>query len=183
MTKKAILILLLALLAACAPSTQYLPPNTPIVYPTTPYRTLFDATLQELTAAYVPDALDRRTFSITRADLETGLITAVRNERRESTTLLRYRFPYDGDEAYDTWPFPSINLTVPVPNTTPAQTIITIVVRPEGQGASLIYSTQGPSGTNSTDATRLMRAVTARLDARFNPQPVNEPVTQPLEQP
>lgn len=154
--------LLLVVLAACVPTTRYLPPDTPILYPTG-YRSLFDATLQELTAAYVPDGLGRRTFSITQADPETGLITAVRNEQG-TTANLRYRFP---DEDHDT-PFGlGFKLLVPVPVTPREQTIITIVVRPQGQGASIIYSTQGPDGSSSGDAERLMRQIITNLDARF----------------
>lgn len=155
-------LLLLAVLAACVPATRYLPPETPIFYPTS-YRNLFSATLQELTAAYVPDGLGRRTFAITRADLETGLITAVRSERG-TTANLRYRFP---DEDQGTAFGLRFNLLVPVPVTPIEQTIITVVVRPQGRGASIIYSTQGPDGSSSNDAERLMRRVIAGLDARF----------------
>lgn len=173
---KKISFLFLVLLAACVPTTRYLPPDTPIGYPAT-YRTLFDATLQELTAAYVPDQLSRRTFSITEADPETGLITAVRNERGESVDL-NYRFPGyeyrdgDGDENgdEDSHDFPyglGFRLAIPVPVSPTLRTVITIVVRPQGQGASLIYSTQGPDGTSSRDAERLMRLVVSKLDARF----------------
>ncbi len=158
----------LILLAACVPTTRTLPPDTPIVYPTS-YRSLFDATLQELTAAYVPDQLERRTFSITQADPETGLITAVRSERGESVNL-NYRFPSFGDGDEDTHDFPyglGFRLALPVPVSPTLRTVITVVVRPEGQLASLIYSTQGPNGTSSSDAERLMRQVLAKLEARF----------------
>lgn len=160
------ILLILVLLAACAPSTRYLPPETPILYPTG-YRTLFDTTLQELTAAYLPDGLGRRTFSITQADPETGLITAVRNERG-TTASLNYRFPRDNDAFDHGFPLGlGFNLELPVPVAPPERTIITVVVRPQGQGASIIYSTQGPDGTSSADAERLMRQVVAKLDARF----------------
>lgn len=167
--KKRFFLVLLAL-AACVPTTRYLPPDTPIVYPV-PYRTLFDATLQELTAAYVPDQLSRRTYSIFQADPETGLITAVRNERGESVNL-NYRFPgygsSDGDEDTDDFLYGSgFRLAIPVLVTPPLRTVITVVVRPQGQKASLIYSTQGPDGTSSSDAERLMRLVVGKLDARF----------------
>ena len=179
--KKFWLLSFLVLLAACVPTTRTLPPDTPIVYPTS-YRSLFDATLQELTAAYVPDQLERRTFSITAANPETGLITAVRNERGESVNL-NYRFPGyrsrfgDGDE--DTQDFPyglGFRLALPLPVSPTLRTIITVVVRPQGQGASLIYSTQGPNGTSSSDAERLMRVVTSKLDARFAAQTPMEPL-------
>ncbi len=167
-------LLLLVVLTACVPTTHYLPPDTPIRYPTS-YRNLFSATLQELTAAYVPDGLGRRTFAITRADLETGLITAVRSEQG-TTANLRYRFPNDDDDT----PFGlGFSLLVPVPVTPLEQTIITIVVRPQGRGASIIYSTQGPDGSSSGDAERLMGGVVAGLDARFL-KPVQMPA-QPLE--
>ena len=168
MKKISWLLSFLVLLAACVPTTRTLPPATPLVYPTS-YRSLFDATLQELTAAYVPDRLERRTFSITQADLETGLITAVRNERGESVNL-NYRFPrFDHDDP-DTHDFPyglGLRLALPVPVSPTLRTIITVVVRPQGQGASLIYSTQGPDGTSSSDAERLMRLVVDKLDMRF----------------
>lgn len=186
---KRFLLLLLIPLAACVPTARYTSPDAPIVYPVA-YRTLFDATLQELTAAYIPDALDRRTFSITGANPDTGLITAVRNEQGPTATL-RYRFPsgYDEDDdyGYGSWPFFGLNFDVPVPSSTPEQTIITIIVRPQGQGASIIYSSQSPNGSSSHDADRLMRQVIARIDARFL-APAPAPVTpspavpmQPLE--
>lgn len=159
---KKISFLLLVVLAACVPSARYYPPDVPILYPTS-YRNLFDTVLQELTAAYVPAQLGRRTFSITQADLETGLITALRNERG-TTANLRYRFPEDDHDS----PFGlGFNLLVPVPVTPREQTVITIVMRPQGRGASIIYSTQGPDGTSSADAEQLMRQVVAKLDARF----------------
>lgn len=167
--------LLLVLLAACVPTTQFYPPGVPILYPTD-YQNLFNTTLQELTAAYVPYQLERHTFSITQADPETGLITAVRNERGGAANL-RYRFPEDDDD------FPlglGFSLLVPVPITSPEQTIITIVIRRAEPGASLIYSTQGPDGTSSRDAERLMRGVVASLNTRFlppQPQERLEPVT------
>jgi hypothetical protein len=164
---KRFLLLLLIPLAACVPTARYTSPDSPIVYPVA-YRALFDATLQELTAAYVPDALDRRTFSITQADLDTGLITAVRNQPGTTATL-RYRYEFDDEDDGDfgPWPFFGLNFAVPVPNRQPEQTIITLVIRPEGAGASIIYSSQSPSGSASYDADRLMRQVIARLDARF----------------
>jgi hypothetical protein len=168
MKKLALFLLLLVLLAACAPTTSFYPPGTPIVYPTG-YRNLFDTALQELTAAYVPDQLDRHTFSISRADPGTGLITAVRNERGRAANL-NYRFPYDDDEDDDDVPFGlGFSLLVPVPVAPPEQTIITLVVRPAASGATLIYSTQGPNGTSSVDAERFMRRVISRLDARLRP--------------
>jgi len=179
---KRLCFLLLVVLAACAPTTRYLPPDTPLFYPTD-YRSLFSATLQELTATYVPDGLRRRTFAISQADPETGLITAVRSERGPVTTL-NYRFPYDEDEDEDDFPggFPyglGFKLAIPVPVTPPLRTTITIVVRPQGEGASIIYSTQGPDGTSSNDAERFMRRVIAGLDARFL-RPTEE-AAQPLE--
>ncbi len=181
---KRFLLLMLIPLAACVPTARYTSPEAPIVYPVA-YRTLFDATLQELTAAYIPDALDRRTFSITQADPDTGLITAVRNGP-SATATLRYRFPsdYDDDDyGYGPWPFFGLNLAVPVPTRTPEQTVITIVLRPEGQGSSIIYSSQSPGGTSSYDADRLMRQVIARLDTRFltPAAPVPAAPLQPLE--
>ena len=162
--------LLLSLLAACAPTAQLYPPEAPIFYPV-PYRTLFDRTLQELTAAYLPDALERRPFSVTQANPETGLITAVRNERGKAATL-RYRYPGDVDEEdiYEGSGFPfgfGLAFAVPVPASRPEQTLLTVVVRPEGEGASLIYSAQDPDGSSSEDGVRLMRGVIARLEARF----------------
>ncbi len=146
--------LLLVLLAACAPTTQLYPPGVPIFYPTD-YQNLFSTTLQELTAAYVPNQLERRTFSITQADPETGLITAVRNERGGAANL-RYRFPYNDDEDDDDFPFGlGFSLLVPVPVTSPEQTIITIVIRRAEPGASLIYSTQGPDGKSSSSSSSL----------------------------
>lgn len=175
---KKLSLLLLVLLAACTPSARYLPPDTPIVYPVA-YRTLFDTVLQELTAAYVPAQLDRRTFSITQADPETGLITAVRNEPG-TTARLSYRYPPvdDDDRFYGL----GLQFLVPVPVTPREQTTITVVVRPQGEGASLIYSTQGPNGTSSAEAERLMRGIVARLDARFlTPVEAGEGVLEPLE--
>ncbi len=165
--------LLLSLLAACAPTAQLYPPEAPLIY-NVPYRTLFDRTLQELTAAYLPDALERRPFSVTQADPETGLITAVRNERGPTATL-RYRYPYDVDDEddediYEGSGFPfgfGLAFAVPVPASRPEQTLLTVVVRPEGSGASLIYSAQDPDGSSSGDGVRLMRGVIARLEARF----------------
>ena len=168
--KKLLPALFLALLAACAPTAQLYPPEAPLVYGV-PYRTLFDRTLQELTAAYLPDALERRPFSVTQADPETGLITAVRNERGPTATL-RYRYPGDVDDedVYEGSGFPfgfGLAFAVPVPASRPEQTLLTVVVRPEGSGSSLIYSAQDPDGSSSEDGVRLMRGVIARLEARF----------------
>lgn len=165
--------LLLALLAACAPTAQLYPPEAPLVYGV-PYRTLFDRTLQELTAAYLPDALERRPFSVTQADPETGLITAVRNERGPTATL-RYRsgdanYDLDDEDSYEGSGFPfgfGLAFAVPVPASRPEQTLLTVVVRPEGSGSSLIYSAQDPDGSSSEDGVRLMRGVIARLETRF----------------
>lgn len=171
------LLLLLALLAACAPSARYLPPDTPIVYPVA-YRTLFDTVLQELTAAYVPDRLSRRTFAITRADPETGLITA---ERPEGATTARFNYRFPEDEQGGPFGL-GLTLTLPVQVAPAEKTTITVVVRPQGENASLIYSTQGPSGASSAEAERLMRALVARLDARFlSPVEAGEGVLEPLE--
>lgn len=180
--KKLLPALLLALLAACVPTTQLYPPEAPIFYPV-PYRTLFDRTLQELTAAYLPDALERRPLSITQADPDTGLITAVRNERGPSATL-RYRYPgdanydVDDEDIYEGSGFPfgfGLAFAVPVPNPRPEQTLLTVVVRPEGEGSSLIYSAQDPGGSSSEDGVRLMRGVIARLEARFRAPGTLEP--------
>lgn len=156
-----VLLLLLLLLAACAPTVRYLPPETPIVYGVG-YNALFDATLQELTAAYLPAATSRRTFSITEADRDTGLITAVRREPG-TTANLRYR----SQDRQDVGLGFGFNLLVPVPVAPTQETTITVVVRPEGEGASIIYSTQGPDGRSSADAETLMQRVITRLDARF----------------
>ncbi len=166
-------ILLSVLLGACVPTAQVYPPDIPITYPTS-YRNLFDTTLQTLTAAYVPDGLSRRTFSVTQADPQTGLITAVRNERGPSSSVqYRYRFPEDdadiGDRrgSYSFFSGLGLAFSVPVQRSSPEQTIITVVIRPTAAGASLIYSTQGPDGTSSNDGTRLMRSVLENLNARF----------------
>ena len=165
--------LLFVLLSACVPTTRLYPPDIPITYPTG-YRNLFDTTLQTLTAAYVPDGLSRRTFSVTQADPQTGLITAVRNERGPSSSVqYRYRFPEDEADigerrgSYSFFSGLGLAFSVPVQNSSPEQTIITVVIRPTETGASLIYSTQGPDGTSSNDGTRLMRSVVADLNARF----------------
>lgn len=153
-------LLLLALLGACAPTTvRYLPPETPIVY-AVPYDTLFDAALQGLTAAYVPAGLSRRTFAIEAAERDTGLIRAVRPEP-SATANLRYR-----SEDFDHLRL-GFNLFVPLPVPSTEETTITVVVRPEGEGASLIYSTQGPDGRLSQDAETVMQRVITRLDERF----------------
>ena len=179
------LALLFAALSACVPVAQY-PPDTPIIYPTS-YRNLFSTTLQELTAAYLPSGLGRSTFSVTQADLGTGLITAVRNERGASAAVqYRYRYPEDdadiGDRSGSYFPGLGLALTLPVQTSSPEQTIITIVIRKVGSQASLIYSAQGPDGTSSNDGTRLMRIVVADLNARFlaPEQPAAQPET-PLE--
>lgn len=180
--KRTFSLLLLVFLSACVPATRLYPPDTPILYPTG-YRNLFATTLQELTAAYVPDGLDRRTFSVTQADLKTGLITAVRNERGSPTNVqYRYRFPEDEADigerrgSYSFFPGLGFALSLPVQTSSPEQTIITIVIRQVGPQASLIYSTQGPDGTSSNDGTQLMRGVIADLNARFlTPETTLEP--------
>ena len=176
------LFLLLGTLSACVPVAQY-PPDTPVIYPTS-YRNLFSTTLQELTAAYLPSGLGRSTFSVTQANLETGLITAVRNERGASANVqYRYRYPEDdadiGNRSGSFFPGLGLALTLPVQTSSPDQTIITIVLRKVGNQASLIYSTQGPDGTSSNDGTRLMRIVVADLNARFlaPEQPAVQPET------
>ena len=172
--KRTLFSLLLVTLAACTPTLRLYPPETPVVFPV-PYRTLFDRTLQELTAAYLPDALERRPFSVTQADPETGLITAVRNERGPTATV-RYRYPYSDDIDDDSgFPFFGLAFAVPVPNPRPEQTLLTVVVRPEGRGSSIIYSAQDPGGSLSEDGVRLMRGVMERLEARFRPAPPTAP--------
>lgn len=168
------ILLLLILLGACAPATRLYPPETPILYPTS-YRNLFETTLQELTTAYIPNRLERNTFSVTQADFETGLITAVRNERASTVNYrYRYRFPSDDEDVYnrsDFLPGLGLALTLPLQSSRSEQTIITVVIRRVGQQASLVYSTQGPDGTSSNDGTQLMRGVVADLNARFTKQP------------
>jgi len=149
---------LLVLLASCVPSARPLPPDTPIVY-NVPYEELFSATLQELTAAQLPAYGSVITFSIAEANKETGLITAVHNER-QTKAAFTYRTPDDA--------IFGLGLRFSVPVTTREQTVITIVLRPEGRGrASIIYSTQGPDGRSSPQAERIMRQVIAGLDERF----------------
>jgi uncharacterized protein YcfL len=165
MRKSCLFGALLVLLVACAPTTtRYLPPDTPIVYNTS-YGALFSATLQELTAADIPAFGTRETFSIAEAERDTGLITAVHNERRTTATF-SYRLPEDDENI----PFGfGLRLFLPVAVAPPEQTVITVVVRPVGRNrASIIYSTQGPNGQSSLEAERLMREVIENLDARFS---------------
>lgn len=158
------LVMILASLVACTPTLQAAPPARPLVFATS-YRALFDATLQELTAAYTGNGYYRQYFSVSQANPETGLITAVRNENGQNTTAaFEYRW---GRE--DT---PEFNLFVPFPVQQQApQSFITVVVRPAGRHASLIYSSQAAAGGMSAEANELMQQVVQKLRARFNQLP------------
>ena len=169
-------LLLLALLAACAPVTSTLPPEEPIFF-SARYDALFDATLQEMTSTYLRSSGTRITFAVTEANRDTGLVTAVRNERgpRSSISLRGGRY-YDRDDDRDEGVFfgPFFRVYVPVPVGDSERTLISVVLRPAERGATLVYSSSGSSGVTSRTANRFMAQVVENLRERF-PSPQVEP--------
>ncbi len=170
---------LLVILAACAPVTSTLPPEEPLFF-SARYDALFDATLQEMTSTYVRSGGTRLTFAIVEADRDTGLITAVRNERspRSTVTLRSRRYEDQGEEGVFFGPF--FRVYVPVPAREPERTIVSAVLRPAERGATLVYSSTGPGGTASRSADRFMAQVVEDLRTRF-PSPSVVPVERPAE--
>ncbi len=170
---------LLTLLAACTPVTSTLPPEEPIFF-NARYDALFDATLQEMTSTYVRSGGTRLTFAVLEADRDTGLITAVRNERapRSSISLRSRRYDdHDDDDRDGVFYGPFFRVYVPVPAREPERTIVSAVLRPAEQGATLVYSSTSPSGTTSRNADRFMAEVVGELRSRF-PSPQSEPAPQ-----
>ncbi len=171
---------LLVILAACAPVTSTLPPEEPLFF-SARYNALFDATLQEMTSTYVRSGGTRLTFAIVEADRDTGLITAVRNERspRSSVTLRSRRYEDQGDED-GVFFGPFFRVYVPVPAREPERTVVSAVLRPVERGATLVYSSTGPDGTTSRSADRFMAQVVEDLRERFPSQSV-VPVERPAD--
>ena len=169
---------LAALLAACTPVTSTLPPEEPLFF-SARYDALFDATLQEMTSTYVRSGGTRLTFAIVEADRDTGLITAVRNERTpRSSVTLRSR-PYRDEDEDGVFFGPFFRVYVPVPAREPERTIVSAVLRPVERGATLVYSSTGPGGTSSRSADRFMAEVVRDLRERFPSPPSIVPVERP----
>ena len=168
MTLNLLLILLLALLGACAPVTAPQAPSEPLLF-STDYDSLFDATLQSLAGAYVPaPAGGRYTYAITEASRDTGLITALRESagRVQGSAQLRSRDAF------------SLRLLFPVEVPVRRQSIITTVVRPvSAERASLIYSSTSERGTSSRVADAYMHRVVETLRKRFG-TPASESPTE-----
>ena len=174
--------LLLVLLAACVPVVGTLPPENPIFF-NARYDALFDATLQEMTSIYLSLGGTRLIFAITEADRDTGLISAVRNQRGPRSSFSfrggryyeRERDRRDDADIGDGFFFgPFFRVYVPVPARESETTLISVVLRPAERGATLIYSSSGPNGTASRNADRFMAAVVDNLRERF-PSPQSEP--------
>ena len=171
---------LLVVLAACAPVTSTLPPEEPLFF-SARYDALFDATLQEMTSTYVRSGGTRLTFAIVEADRDTGLITAVRNERGPRSSIsLRSRRYEDHDDEGGVFFGPFFRVYVPVPAREPERTVVSAVLRPVERGATLVYSSTGPDGTTSRNADRFMAQVVQDLRERFPSQSV-VPVERPAE--
>lgn len=155
---KLLSVLLVGILAACTPTSGYLPPDEPLVFEA-PYDGFFEATLQAAATSYAAGPGVRYTFAIADADRDTGLITAVRYEREQPTLLGTRRFRDGGL---------SFNLGFSVPGSVRERDIVTIVVRPLGdERTALAYSTTDTGGTTSRVANLFMLEVLEKLSARF----------------
>ncbi|MDZ7703395.1 MAG: hypothetical protein U5L04_02800 [Trueperaceae bacterium] len=156
-----LLVLLVALLASCAPRTAPLP-SAPLLFDTDA-ETLFGATLQSLATTSLEARRGRRyTFAIVEADPDTGLITAVREVR---TRVGVGSSPFYLSERF------RLGLTLYTPANSLRREIITLVVRPEPSGASLAYTTSSDVGVDSRLANDFMAEVVQSLRARFAPDP------------
>ena len=156
----------LLLVTACVPTLYApLPPETPLLYPVS-YERLFDATLQALTTSYVETNYGSRlTFSITSAAKETGLISLLR-EDLQSTWLRQHEIQVNQENIF---------LDLDRAYYLKVQSIITLVLRPEGMNqASLAYSTSNSWGTSSEIANAFMARVIAKLEAQFLAQKAEE---------
>ena len=172
-------------LSACTPATRVLPPAEPLVFET-PYDTLFDATLQTMTTAFVSAPLGQRyTFAIEEANRDTGLISAVRRSQTSTAVSLRgrarYRYVEDYDDEYyddfEGFRF-SFGYGLPARRVRTEQTVVTVVVRPvDDDTASLVYSSTS-AGTGTSVGNRFMAQVVDELRLQF---PAPTPEAQPAE--
>ena len=171
---------LLVILAACAPVTSTLPPEEPLFF-SARYDALFDATLQEMTSTYVRSGGSRLTFAIAEADRDTGLITAVRDERGPRGSVSLRSRPYRDEDEDGVFFGPFFRVYVPVPVRENERTVVSAVLRPAERGATLVYSSTGPDGTASRSADRFMAEVVRDLRERFPSPPSVVPVERPAE--
>ena len=159
--KRVAVLFSLFVLGACAPTVQA--PNQPYVF-SADYDTLFDATLQALASARVSSYTGRAGFAIDAADRATGLITAVRLGRSRVTrtgTLGTERFGFGFGRG-------SFRIELASPDLQTDQTLLSVVVRPAGDGAaSLAYSSTATSAADLRLADTFMAEVVQNLLARF----------------
>lgn len=165
------LVGLLLVLGACTPAVQELPSAQPYVFGVD-YDTLFDATLQTVASTRVSTFSTRASFAIYEADLETGLINAVRLGRnrvsgvgtagagRLHSGVGRLGFGFQSGSI-------SVGFST-LGRTQPDQTLISIVVRPAGEGAaSLAYSSTATDSADLRLANIFMAEVIQNLLTRF----------------
>ncbi len=163
----AALLSLLLVLGACAPSVQDLPSPQPFVF-SVDYDTLFDATLQTVASTRISTNFRQAGFVVAEADRETGLITAVRLGRTRTSGLgvgVRTGFSFgSGSRRGGITITPGYSSGYSGVNAQTDQAIISVVVRPAGEGsASLVYSSTATDTYDQRVANAFMAEVVQRL--------------------
>ena len=166
----AALLSLLLVLGACAPSVQDLPSPQPFVF-SVDYDTLFDATLQTVASTRLSTNFTRASFVVAEADRETGLITAVRLGRTRTSGLgvgVRTGFSFGSGRRGGLTITPGYSSGYSGVNAQTDQAIISIVVRPAGEGAaSLAYSSTATDTYDLRVANAFVAEVVQQLLARL----------------
>ena len=166
----AALLSLLLVLGACAPSVQDLPSPQPFVF-SVDYDTLFDATLQTVASTRLSTNFTRASFVVAEADRETGLITAVRLGRTRTSGLgvgVRTGLSFGSGRRGGLTITPGYSSGYSGLNAQTDQAIISIVVRPAGEGAaSLAYSSTATDTYDLRIANAFVAEVVQQLLARL----------------
>ena len=159
----AALLSLLLVLGACAPAVQELPSPQPFVF-NVDYNTLFDATLQTVASTRLSTNFRQVSFAVLEADRETGLVTAVRLGRNRSGASVRSGVGFRFGAGFRSG---VVSVTPGYSTLGSAQTdqaIVSIVVRPAGEGAaSLAYSSTATDTYDLRLANAFMAEVVQRL--------------------
>ncbi len=160
----AALLSLLLVLGACAPSVQDLPSPQPFVF-SVDYDTLFDATLQTVASTRISSNFRQASFAVLEADRETGLITAVRLGRsRFSSVGVRSGVGFRFGTGFRSGVVSVSPGYSTLGNAQTDQALVSIVVRPAGEGAaSLAYSSTATDTYDLRVANAFMAEVVQRL--------------------
>ena len=163
MVKVLALFGLILILVACAPTAQEFPTAQPFVF-STDYESLFAATLQTVTATRVSGPFTRASFAIAEADLDTGLITAVRFRPGRISPLGASRSVFSSGFSFSVFSPGALGFSRLPPN----ETLLSIVIRPAGQNAaSLVFSSTSTDARDISIANAFMAEVIQNLLQRF----------------